>query len=63
MLKLMLRFTNKFEVVESDLVYLIGFFVVEKKFFSIAQMVSGIILSEETRLCFKDSVKMNQKFA
>jgi hypothetical protein len=50
MLKLMLRFTNKFEVVESDLVYLIGFFVVEKRFFSIAQMVSGIILSEETKV-------------
>ncbi len=50
MLNLMLRFTNKLEVVEGDLIYLLGFFVVEKEFFSTAQMVSTIILSEKTKV-------------
>jgi hypothetical protein len=43
---MLLSFTTKF-VVESD--FSIGLFVVEKEF-SIAQMVSAIILSEETKV-------------
>jgi hypothetical protein len=45
---MLLSFTTKF-VVESDCSIFLGLFVVEKEF-SIAQMVSAIILSEETKV-------------